>query len=57
MIDLAYYFYLILTLHSQFFEYLREPFHRHALGYLEPARSEKQMKNIFFLPTEAPDHY
>ena len=45
-----------LALQSQIFEYLGDTFYRHALEYLEPARSEKQRKTIF-LPTETPDHY
>ena len=35
---------VILVLRSQIFEYLRETFYRHALEYLEPARSEKKKK-------------
>ena len=34
-----------LALRSQIYEYLRETFCRHALEYLQSARSEKKEKN------------
>ena len=40
-------FHLILTLRSQHFDDLREYFCRRALGYLEPARSEKNEKMVY----------
>ena len=40
---------LILTLRRNIFEYLREKNYRHALEYLEPARSEKEKKKGLFL--------
>ena len=41
---------LILVLRSQFFEFLREPLHKHALEHLEAAGSEKKIAHfIFFL--------
>ena len=39
---------LIKALHSQIFEYSRETCCRHALEYLQSARSEKQMKKKTF---------
>ena len=40
---------LILALRGQIFGYLLEPMDRHALGHLEPARSENNEKNGFLL--------
>ena len=46
---------LIPALRSQMFEYLRETLYRHALEYLEPARSKTKRK--MFIPTATPEHY
>ena len=40
---------LVLVLRSQFFEYLRETWYKHAFEHLEAARSEKKGKNLFYL--------
>ena len=40
----------MLALRSQIFEYLSDLFYRHALGYLEPARSDKNGKIKLFFP-------
>ena len=37
-----------MGLRSQIFDFLRETFCRHALEYLQPARSEKKSKEIFY---------
>ena len=47
---------LILVLRSQFFDYLRETFFKHALEHLEAARSENKGKQCFLL-TETPDYF
>ena len=41
-------YYLMLVRRSQFFEYLRETLHKHALEHLEAGRSEKS--EHLFLP-------
>jgi len=41
-------YYLLLVRRSQFFEYLRETLHKHALEHLEAGRSEKS--EHLFLP-------
>ena len=46
---------LMLALRSQICEYLSETFYRHALEYLQSARSKKKKKT--FLPMETPDYY
>ena len=41
---------MMLVLRSQFFDFLRETFYRHALEYLAPVRSENKWgKKRFFL--------
>ena len=45
-----------LALRIQIFEYLLEPFHRHALEWLQSARLEKEGKKYDF-PTETHRHY
>ena len=47
----------LMPLRSQIFEYLHDFFYRHALEYLEPARSEKKMAKKKVFPTDMPDWY
>ena len=42
---------LLLVLRSQFFDFLRETFYKHALEHLEAAGPEKKMGHFFVLPT------